>query len=70
MRVGERWKDADEIAVGDVVRPLGQHDWFTVTNVWVEGDTVHVTARTHATKETARLPILAPKERVEVDPQA
>lgn len=53
-----------------VVRPLGQHEWFHVTHVWVEGDTVHVTARSHDTKETVRLPVMAPKERVEVDPQA
>ncbi len=53
-----------------VVRPLGQHEWFLVTHVWVEGDTVHVTARSQGTKETVRLPIMAPKERVEVDPQA
>ncbi len=70
MRVGERWSNADELEPRMVVRPLGQHEWFLVTHVWVEGDTVHVTARSQGTKETVRLPIMAPKERVEVDPQA
>lgn len=63
MVIGDRWKDADQIRSGDRIRIIGQHEFARVLHVWVEGDTVTVTD-----ENDNRLPILAPKERVEVDP--
>jgi hypothetical protein len=70
VRVGDRWKDAADISVGDVVRPVGQPDFATVVNKieGVHGDVILSVTYRDEDWNVYDLPVLAPHERVETDP--
>jgi len=68
--VTERWKNADEVVEGDIIRPLGQADFAKVVSKarGVHGDVLLAVKYDDEDWRVYDLPILAPHERVEVDP--